>query len=652
MHRATDKPGTVDRLNCRHPFRILFCTALVFLFAITAPVLAAVITIDPGIPGIINTTIAAADSGDSIVLNPGTYFEHDIVIRKDITIRANPDAGGNAANTIIDAEFAGRVIDDSGGYQLLIDSLTLRNGHVIGSPGGAIFGGSPGNITVTSSVISNCSADIGGALYSPFTGGAITVVSSTINDCSARYGGALYSGVGTTTTVTSSSITNCSAENTGGVFYGEAATTILLTSSTISHCSAANGLISTTDCDIRFNRFVNNNGLIIANANNVGNKNAMNNWWGSNADPSVFNDANVNVSPWLTLNVNASPSSISPEGSSVIRMSLTTNSDGADTAGGDIFVPDGIPDTFTVTAGSGSISPLAAMTVRGDAQTTFTPAGAGTSTVAATVDNQTVFTNITVTSQALPVPYIWVSPASGDAPLTVQFMGDSDGSPLSWNWSFGDGSFADERNFTHIYQDPGIYTVNLTVEYPEGINTTSQADMITVTVPVEPVVANFTANRTAGLVPLAVRFTDESSGSPVSWAWNFGDGSNSMLQDPVHTYTSAGNYTVSLTVTSAQGSNTTLRTGYIQATSGTKPVAAFTANKTSGKRPLAVGFTDQSAGSPTSWKWTFGDGTTSTLQNPVHTYSRAGSYTVSLTVTNAYGSDRKSRINYIRVRAR
>jgi len=77
------------------------------------------------------------------------------------------------------------------------------------------------------------------------------------------------------------------------------------------------------------------------------------------------------------------------------------------------------------------------------------------------------------------------------------------------------------------------------------------------------------------------------------------------------------------------------------------PVAAFSASPTSGKAPLKVKFTDKSAGTLTSWKWSFGDGTYSTQKNPVHTYSKAGKYTVSLSVKNSKGSNTKNTSEYI-----
>jgi PKD repeat protein len=76
--------------------------------------------------------------------------------------------------------------------------------------------------------------------------------------------------------------------------------------------------------------------------------------------------------------------------------------------------------------------------------------------------------------------------------------------------------------------------------------------------------------------------------------------------------------------------------------SSSLPVASFSSSPASGNAPLEVKFTDQSTGSPTSWKWNFGDGTYSTASNPVHTYKKAGTYSVSLKVKNKAGSSTKT----------
>jgi len=159
--------------------------------------------------------------------------------------------------------------------------------------------------------------------------------------------------------------------------------------------------------------------------------------------------------------------------------------------------------------------------------------------------------------------------------------------------------------------------------------------------------ANFSAKPTEGIVPSNVNFTDNSKRSPTKWKWTFGDGTNSTVKNPTHKYSKVGSYTVSLTATNAVGSTTLTKTKYIKVV--TKPGAAFSASPTSEKAPVTVAFTDKSTGIPTSWKWTFGDGTNSLDQNPIHQYSQEGSYTVKLTVTNVAGNSAATKTNYIKV---
>jgi len=162
-------------------------------------------------------------------------------------------------------------------------------------------------------------------------------------------------------------------------------------------------------------------------------------------------------------------------------------------------------------------------------------------------------------------------------------------------------------------------------------------------------VASFSSNITSGNVPLNVLFTDTSTGFPTAWNWNFGDGTYSTARNPAHIYSKVGKYTVSLTLKNAVGSNTVTKSGYVVVNALKAPIATFSASSTSGNVPLKVQFTDKSTGSPTSWKWSFGDGTYSTARNPAHTYSKVGKYTVSLTVKNAAGSNAVTKSSYINV---
>jgi beta propeller repeat protein len=197
-----------------------------------------------------------------------------------------------------------------------------------------------------------------------------------------------------------------------------------------------------------------------------------------------------------------------------------------------------------------------------------------------------------------------------------------------------------------IYGDKIVWQNYSNVTHEGSTTTYSDPDVYMGTLSYLPF-AGFSASPTSGKVPLNVSLKDKSTGYPTKWKWTFGDGTNSTKQNPIHKYSKAGKYTVSLTVNNAAGSNTTTKTNYITVVA--KPVAAFSASPTSGKLPLNVKFTDTSAGAPTTWKWNFGDGTTSTKQNPTHKYSKAGIYTVSLTVKNAAGSNTAIKAGYIKV---
>ncbi len=175
---------------------------------------------------------------------------------------------------------------------------------------------------------------------------------------------------------------------------------------------------------------------------------------------------------------------------------------------------------------------------------------------------------------------------------------------------------------------------------------------ITLTCPGPPVAA-FVGTPTSGGAPLTVNFTDQSTNSPTSWSWNFGDSGTSTVRNPSHTYTSQGTFTVSLTATNASGSDNETKTNYINVLAPQPPVANFTASSTSIVVGGSVTFTDTSTNTPTSWSWTFEGGTpaTSTAQNPTVTYNTIGTYDVSLTATNAQGSDNETKVDYINVSA-
>lgn len=222
-------------------------------------------------------------------------------------------------------------------------------------------------------------------------------------------------------------------------------------------------------------------------------------------------------------------------------------------------------------------------------------------------------------------------PTTGFTATTNVFIANFTNTTINgttYAWDFGDGGSSTMTNPSHTYPGDGVYTVVLTATGPCGTSTATQE----VTISSLPV-AGFSAMQTTGCAPFTVQFEDESSSNTESWAWSFPGGTpaTSTEQNPSVTYSTAGNYNVSLTVTNALGTNTATQTNYIVV--GTAPTAGYTST-TNG---LTANFTSTSTGA-TTYAWDFGDGGSSTQANPSHTYAVDGTYTVVLTTTNACGT--------------
>ncbi len=205
--------------------------------------------------------------------------------------------------------------------------------------------------------------------------------------------------------------------------------------------------------------------------------------------------------------------------------------------------------------------------------------------------------------------------------------------PETWFWDFGDGvGTSDQPNPVYTYTQAGFYTVTLTVANYCGADIDSDAFEVTCQEPV----ADFVSNSPITLGMSAV-FTDLSTYDPEEWFWDFGDGVGTSDQpNPVYTYTQAGFYTVTLTVTNDCGADIDSDTFEVTCH---EPVAEFASNS-----PITLGmsalFTDLSTYDPEEWFWDFGDGVgTSGQPNPVYYYADSGVYTVTLTVSNACGTD-------------
>ncbi|WP_319579004.1 PKD domain-containing protein [uncultured Methanospirillum sp.] len=241
------------------------------------------------------------------------------------------------------------------------------------------------------------------------------------------------------------------------------------------------------------------------------------------------------------------------------------------------------------------------------------------------------------------------SPQSGDPPLSVSFIDQSKSDttyPITSRiWDFGDGNTSTEQNPTHVFTNSGIsYTVKLRVHNLCGTDEVTH----TITTGSTPCSSSVTASiktdkPTTGSPPsLTISFTDNSTttggSSIVSRLWKFGDGNTSTEQNPTHTFY-YGIYYTSLTVTDSCGNENTVETQIsVINDDDCVATASFEPNTTYGKPPLTILFTDKSStnhGQITSWNWDFGDGNTSTEENPTHTFYDEKTYVVNLSITNS-----------------
>lgn len=247
---------------------------------------------------------------------------------------------------------------------------------------------------------------------------------------------------------------------------------------------------------------------------------------------------------------------------------------------------------------------------------------AGTYSVTLTVE--TAFGCTDVTSHDIvvnPIPEALFSNTTECLGYTTAFTDESNGAPVSWNWDFGDGNNAITQNSTHLYASSGIFNVTLTVENGFAcIESITQAVLVN-TVPVAGYVA------TDFCLGNLTSFTNQTVGATVAFEWDFGDGSPfSNATNPTHTFAAIGDYDVRLVAFGGSGCSDTI----IQTITITEvPVTDFTFTNVCMNDTTF--FTDLTTGNPNSYLWDFGNGNTSTDQNPFEIYSLDGNYTVTLT---------------------
>lgn len=270
--------------------------------------------------------------------------------------------------------------------------------------------------------------------------------------------------------------------------------------------------------------------------------------------------------------------------------------------------------------GDGDTSQLNSPTHVFDSLGTYTITLTGYSTVnqcPATYTSEVQVLGLPTASFDVPTTY-------GCAPLSIEFENNSEGIAFQ-EWDFGDGNTSILESPTHVFIDSGTYEVKLTVTDANGcFNDTSIFNILVNPVPE----ANFAFEKeqVCGL-PAAIYFENLSIGAS-GFEWNFGDSSQSVFNDPTHTYHENGDFEVQLVAVNQYGCRDTTDDAF---TIYPNPVAEFSISETEGCSPVQVQFDNRSS-LANSYHWDFGDGHTSDEETPTHVFETAGNYDVSLTV--------------------
>lgn len=276
----------------------------------------------------------------------------------------------------------------------------------------------------------------------------------------------------------------------------------------------------------------------------------------------------------------------------------------------------------------------------------------------ACIDGWTLCPVVETSTNNRPNSTFTASTLTGDAPLTVNFNGtgssDSDGTIATYRWSFDDGIMQTGSSLSHQFTEPGTYTVTLTV-----VDNDNAQDAFYRTITVtenggnQVPIPSFTTNVTSGQAPLTVNVNGSASSDPdgtiadpAGYSWVWGDNTaNGTGQSTSHVYNSAGNYTLSLSVTDNDGSisSKSVQIAVTDPGANQAPNASFTATPTSGTEDLlvtlnATGSSDAD-GTIADYSWNWGDSTAlGSGAQPTHTYTTPGVFTIVLTVTDDDGA--------------
>jgi PKD repeat protein len=319
----------------------------------------------------------------------------------------------------------------------------------------------------------------------------------------------------------------------------------------------------------------------------------------------------------------------------------------------------GVSQTFTAggSAGAGSITANDWSFGDGSTSTSASPshayATAGTYTVTPTVTQTdglqtTVTHSITVATTPPPPTVSFTNATTAAAPTpgtAISFTSSATagrGSITGYSWSLGDGASSTSASPSHTYSSAGSYTVTLTVTETGGVSA-SVTHTVTVTNGPSAAISWSPSSVTAGSSVTFSAGASAGAGSISTYSWNFGDGSGASSVSPAHTYSATGTHTVTLTVTQSNGlASTVSRSITVAAAVVPPPTVSFSETTTAAaptpSAPVSfISTAKAGSGSITAYNWNFGNGATANVANPSHTFLNAGTYTVTLTVTQTGG---------------
>jgi gliding motility-associated-like protein len=233
---------------------------------------------------------------------------------------------------------------------------------------------------------------------------------------------------------------------------------------------------------------------------------------------------------------------------------------------------------------------------------------------------------------------------SCSAPLTVQFTDQTPGA-TSWLWNFGDGTTSTAKNPSHNYISLGSYTVSLTTSTASGCsNNLTKTAFVNIAKPVVSI-SNAPAYGCAPLTYTPIASVTAVDGVAV-YSWDFGNGTTFIGQNPPAQIYAAGNFTVTLTITTTGGCQA-IATGTVKVGT-TQPTTAFSATPLTQCIGQPIQFTDGSVNA-NQWLWDFGDGSTDIRQNPTYSYTKPGIYDITLTAYNNGCFQKLTKAAYITI---